>query len=302
MVFSFLQASEESDLPSENSSSGSDSENSVAKNLDTTSEAESNSVTDILGSDPTASPHPGPIIHEQITNRWSTFTKKGIDKADRKELLQKYPLISNIPSLKPPVLNPEIEGCLSETVLKQDSFLLKIQEQLATAISTVAIPMNTFFCNPHKDTKLHLTHLADATKLLTDLHHTLSSHRRYEISGLLDTNIKKTIMDRPIDEWLFGTDLTTNIKSSQEMKKASANLKAKRFKNRYHQSAPGSNSREASTSFLPKRPPLKPQIQKNREGGNNKRREDKPRFFGHPSAFKRQHEQRRQEFRKKYMT
>lgn len=72
----------------------------LTKNLDTTSEAEPNSVTDdILGSDPAASPHPGPIIiHEEITNRWSTFAKKGIDKADRKNLLQKYP------SLKPPVL------------------------------------------------------------------------------------------------------------------------------------------------------------------------------------------------------
>ncbi|CAG9821441.1 unnamed protein product [Phaedon cochleariae] len=184
---------------------------------------------EILGVDPLATRPTGPDVHEQIASRWTIFLQKGIEKVDRKELTEKYPPPNNVPALNPPKMNPEIQGCLTENLNKQDSFLTKVQEQLSAAICAVAIPLNTFFSSAADDTNPHLLHLANAAKLLADVHHTISSHRRYGVSGTLDHSVKKTVMDRPIDEWLFGSNLGDNVKSTKEIQKASADLKLKRI-------------------------------------------------------------------------
>lgn len=227
-------------------------------------------VTDLLGTDPLALPVVGLSVHEEIANRWLTFTKNGIVKEERKELINKHPIVGNVPSLNPPKLNPEIEGCATEHQLKQDKFLGRLQEQLASAISALAVPFNSFFCSPTEETNIHLSYLADATRLLTDLHHSLSQHRRFEISKTVNQDIKKSLMDMPMDTLLFGTNLSSNIKSSQELKKASEELKPKSVRTSVN--SPRSWN-QASTSrdpsFFARRPPTKNRIPryKRQEGG-----------------------------------
>ncbi|VEN48392.1 unnamed protein product, partial [Callosobruchus maculatus] len=176
---------------------------------------------EILGTNPLASAAVGPEIHAEIASRWTTFCRTGLDKDDRKSLMEKYPSPSNVEGLSPPMLNAEISVCLTENLLKQDKFLSTLQRQIAAAMSAIALPMNVFFSNPSDETNAHLQHLANGSKLLADVMHSLSRHRRYGLSNTMNNNIRKVVMDRPIEGFLFGDDLPNQIKTAQELKKSS---------------------------------------------------------------------------------
>nr|CAI5863572.1 unnamed protein product [Callosobruchus analis] len=176
---------------------------------------------DILGTNPLESAAVGPEIHAEIASRWTTFCRTGLDKDDRKSLIEKYPSPSNVESLSPPILNAEISACLTENLLKQDKFLSTLQKQIAAAMSAIALPMNVFFSNPSEEMNAHLQHLANGSKLLADVMHSLSRHRRYGLSNTMNNNIRKVVMDRPIEGFLFGEDLSNQIKTAQELKKSS---------------------------------------------------------------------------------
>jgi len=83
-----------------------------------------NSPVDILGSDPLAVVAVGPEVLAEITNRWTTFSRIGIDKNKRKTVMEKYPPPGNVEGLLPPKLNAEISACLSEALIKQDNFFV----------------------------------------------------------------------------------------------------------------------------------------------------------------------------------
>nr|CAI5830805.1 unnamed protein product [Callosobruchus analis] len=175
---------------------------------------------DILGTNPIESAAVGPEIHAEIASRWTTFCRTGLDKDDRKSLIEKYPSPSNVEGLSPPILNAEISACLTENLLKQDKFLSTLQKQIAAAMSAIALPMNVFFSNPSEEMNAHLQHLANGSKLLADVMHSLSRHRRYGLSNTMNNNIRKVVMDRPIEGFLFGEDLSNQIKTAQELKKS----------------------------------------------------------------------------------
>ncbi|VEN64297.1 unnamed protein product [Callosobruchus maculatus] len=141
---------------------------------------------EILGTNPLASAAVGPEIHAEIASRWTTFCRTGLDKDDRKSLMEKYPSPSNVEGLSPPMLNAEISVCLTENLLKQDKFLSTLQRQIAAAMSAIALPMNVFFSNPSDETNAHLQHLANGSKLLADVMHSLSRHRRYGLSNTMN--------------------------------------------------------------------------------------------------------------------
>nr|CAI5822348.1 unnamed protein product [Callosobruchus analis] len=212
---------------------------------------------DILGTNPLESAAVGPEIHAEIASRWTTFCRTGLDKDDRKSLIEKYPSPSNVESLSPPILNAEISACLTENLLKQDKFLSTLQKQIAAAMSAIALPMNVFFSNPSEEMNAHLQHLANGSKLLADVMHSLSRHRRYGLSNTMNNNIRKVVMDRPIEGFLFGEDLSNQIKTAQELKKVSAEIKIQSFPSTSGLGSrlpnkPSSGSRQTS-DFLAKR-------------------------------------------------
>lgn len=58
-----------------------------------------------------------------------------------------------------------------------------------------------------------LQNIIDATKLLADVHYTLSVHRRFLLSNHLDSSVKKVSEDCPVDDWLFGENFSQCVKS-----------------------------------------------------------------------------------------
>lgn len=180
---------------------------------------------DLLGTNPCENTQEGPEIHVEIANRWNLFLEQGISKEDRKSLLEKHPIVKNCKRLLPPILNREIQTCLGESSLRQDSFLQKIQEQLGSSLSALAEPLNTLFSNPKEETNALLPGLVDAASLLTDVHHSISLHRRYLVCPSLNPSLKKTIDDSPISSYLFGDNFSERIRDTQQMKKTTEELR-----------------------------------------------------------------------------
>ncbi|CAH1974390.1 unnamed protein product [Acanthoscelides obtectus] len=81
----------------------------------------------------------GPEVSTDVAALISEFLLKGIDKESRKTTLESYPCLANCSALQPPVINPEVRSCLSTNVVKEDTFLSKLQLQLASGISALAV-------------------------------------------------------------------------------------------------------------------------------------------------------------------
>ncbi|KAJ8972703.1 hypothetical protein NQ314_000070 [Rhamnusium bicolor] len=108
------------------------------------------------GADPTAHANPPEDIHGELVVRWSTYLKKGLTKEQRADIMDKYPVPENCSSLKPPALNMEVNACLNEKTIRQDKFLISLQEQIGCSLSALARPMNKLIESPHKEeTKRH---------------------------------------------------------------------------------------------------------------------------------------------------
>lgn len=230
----------------------------------------------------------GPEVHADISNLLSIFLTKGLDTETRKSTIEKYPILKGCTKLMPPELNAEIKPCVTTATLRQDAFLVKLQGQIAAALSALAIPLNTMYEatkeNPSDADKVQLEKLGDPVKLIADVFFSLSSHRRYLIVPSLDDSVKDILETCPIDSQLFGENFTEKLKTSKEAKKFGASIKKKpptprakppsrtlpSFSSSTKQMASTSTGR--SSSFLAqRRPPPKTRYKKEEERGPRKR-------------------------------
>ncbi|CAH1969169.1 unnamed protein product [Acanthoscelides obtectus] len=69
--------------------------------------------------------------------------------------------------------------------------------------------------------------LSDAGRLLSDVHHTLSVSRKELAILNLNKEWKETLIDSPVDEWLFGEDLEERLKAAKSLQFSSKQLKIK---------------------------------------------------------------------------
>lgn len=199
----------------------------------------------------------GEEIHENIAKNWTELLTKGLEKEERKTLLSKYPPAKNCPRLTAPTLNKEILVCIKDPTQRQDQFLKNTQDQLGCALAALAIPLNTLLNNPTEATNGILPALVDASKLMTDLHHTTSRHRRYLLGPHLNPQHKKTLDEAPIDSNLFGENLAETIKDSQQVTKTSSDLALGKMGPSKPSTAfkrqPHLNSKRVSAKFIKKK-------------------------------------------------
>lgn len=165
----------------------------------------------------------GPPINTETADYWSEILRNGLDKTLRKEIIEKYPVTENCLGLRSPKVNQEVTVCISETVLRQDNFFAYIQQQIGAGLSAMVVPIETVLKN--NENKQILKDMADSTKLLADVHHTISVHRRYLLSNHLDPAVRKVAEECPVNEWLFGDNFSQAIKSSQEIRKVGMGMK-----------------------------------------------------------------------------
>jgi hypothetical protein len=168
----------------------------------------------------------GPEFHEEIVNRWGKILKEGLDKDKRKNILEKYPTGKNLQLAKAPKLNDEILSSLPDQAVKQDNFLCQVQNHISAILTAMGSPINQIITQvpPPENDNTILKNLIDAGRLLTDLHYSMSKHRKYLIGPLLNSNLKKVVEESPITDNLFGDNLYDRIKSDQAIKKAGVEL------------------------------------------------------------------------------
>lgn len=171
----------------------------------------------------------GSTVHPDVAALLTEFTSQGLDKVLRKEAIERHPIVQNCPGLQPPTLNTELHSCLDSAVLRQDNYLSKVQLQLATGLSILAIPFDEQFrassLNNSENNQLALEQLATPLKLFADIFHSLSLHRRHLILPSLEPDVRKVLEDCPLDACLFGQKFTEHLKTSKEARTIGATLK-----------------------------------------------------------------------------
>lgn len=165
----------------------------------------------------------GPEIHEELVSRWHHLIKSGLDKETVSDLIIKYAVPKNGAFLKAPILNGEVQSCIPSATGKQDNFLVKMQSLIACAISAVAVPFNKIIIEDDKDNPM-LPLLVDLGKLLCNVQHAMSLHRKYLLSPHVSPSFKKLLDEVPSDLYLYGENLAERVKTNQAMKRTGSQL------------------------------------------------------------------------------
>ncbi|CAH1982146.1 unnamed protein product [Acanthoscelides obtectus] len=108
----------------------------------------------------------------------------------------------------------------------------KIQEQTAHSLAILGSQLNSLLSNNPNGSKELAASLADAAQLTCNIHHAISTHRKYNILP----SARKLAETSKTDEFLFGKNFVVDLKSLDAAKKASFELKANRA--RLFQKAP----------------------------------------------------------------
>ncbi|XP_060522519.1 uncharacterized protein LOC132699687 [Cylas formicarius] len=133
----------------------------------------------------------GPPIQQNVIN----IAQKGLHPEKRKNLLTKYTCPENGMGLRPPKLNTVVKEATTEAVQTRDHRLSNLQAQIASCLSAIGLVVTDL---------LKAQKLSDAGRLLSDIHNRETISRRNLVSMNLNKDLKKTLLDSPIDEWLFG--------------------------------------------------------------------------------------------------
>ncbi|KAJ8911110.1 hypothetical protein NQ315_003372 [Exocentrus adspersus] len=112
--------------------------------------------------------------------------------------------------------------------IKQDKFISALQQEIAQSLSAVALVLDKIL--PDQDQTDNLRTLSDACQILTNVHHSLSVHRRYRVLPFLNADCKKIVNTLQIDECLFGKAFNDVFKNEQLTKKTSQEIKKRTFK------------------------------------------------------------------------
>lgn len=226
-----------------------------------------------LGDCHTDSPEWGDDVFQDISNRWEPIFKAGLKKETKEEILKKYLFPKNVPSSKPPLLNPELSAALTEACKNRDSRIDKKQGQLGHAIAAIGKAMSGMI-NKNMESPDILKTLNDAGKLIADSHYLESDTRRSLIMPLLDKSYVIALKDRKRDNFLFGENLGEFIKSSRGVKKtgqlitpnpppmtsapANLNWKGPPRQHQNYRSQAGRGGGQRATTIIRRAPPLPP--------------------------------------------
>lgn len=186
--------------------------------------ASTSKIKECLGDDPVKMVKTGPPVNEETATYWLAILKNGLNKENRKELVEKHAITENCTLLQGPTINSEVSVVLTDSAIRQDNFFLHIQSQLGAGISALVDPIQKQIQQEAGSGEI-LQHLIDSSKILADVHHTISVHRRYLLSNFLDSSAKKVSETSPVDMLLFGENFSQSVKASKEMQKVGLGLK-----------------------------------------------------------------------------
>ncbi|KAJ8974148.1 hypothetical protein NQ317_003085 [Molorchus minor] len=188
--------------------------------------ANDDTMEEILGSNPLNKNVEGPELAPDLASRWESYLSSGIEKESRKKLIEKYNPPSNCKYLKAPTLNPEVEVLLATADNKKDKFLKNLQELMGKGITAGGEALTKLLTQRDiADTATGATQaLVDSGKLLTDIFHTVSNHRKYQLYKYFSDSVQKIATQQKIDTSLFGTDFAEKCKLAKSVEATAKEL------------------------------------------------------------------------------
>lgn len=168
-------------------------------------------------------------LHEALVLTWRDNLQNGMKKDDLTSLLGKYDIPSNLQTLLPPKLNPEVATILTKTNLMKDGSFVEVQNQIGKGLCALGKGINEILCHsediPLEIKKNLLNNFCDTGQILTSVFHRISITRRNMVTPFLNKNLKEVLYKSVPSEFLFGSDLGDNIKAAKAMEIVSKDLK-----------------------------------------------------------------------------
>ncbi|KAG6465371.1 hypothetical protein O3G_MSEX015111 [Manduca sexta] len=181
-------------------------------------------ILDILGESKKKPEVFGPGIQEEISKRWGRILCEGLDKDQKKGLMEKILVPENFQLVKAPKLNLEIAVVLIESTKNRDKRLEKAQNHLGLGIASLT-NLIAFLIEKDMDKLEIIKGLSEANQILLDLHFENTLNRRKLITYSLDKKFLDIVQDVQRDSMLFGENLTEKIKASKSAEKSGLQIK-----------------------------------------------------------------------------
>jgi hypothetical protein len=167
----------------------------------------------------------GPTLLQNVSYGFSKTAAQPLTKESRTNIRDKIKVPENCKEFIVPRVNTEIWKLLPAQAKIQDIEQQQIQQTLSAGLSSLAYIANNVATNKDKIPKEVVSSIIkqsmDSANLLGDQFQSISTQRRYEMKKFLNPEVSGICSGNfPASEYLFGTDLAENLKSS----KATASL------------------------------------------------------------------------------
>ncbi|XP_051159918.1 cactin-like [Leptopilina boulardi] len=222
----------------------------------------------------------GPELNKKLVDVWENILKAGLSKDIRKELIEKYPTAINCKILQSPKLNPEIKSVIGQLSLKKDSFQVLNQNQLSAGVIALGTCLSELLSKPQAEINVSqlIVLLADAGRILTDLHHRISLTRRSFITPGLNQLVKNVAEDCDVDTLLYGEKFTEKLSAAKSAEKSGKDIAKPSTKTPIEKKRV--YPKEAYPRPLNYRGPPKRSFKETRQGGHQK--EQRNRLYEKP--------------------
>ncbi|KAL7304625.1 hypothetical protein TKK_0002874 [Trichogramma kaykai] len=169
----------------------------------------------------------GESIKESIAAQWQKIVQTGLAKDAKLELLKKYPIPSNCPTLCHPELNDEFKAILGPG-LKKDYYQTVTQYQLGVSIGILGTAMTEVIRTQTAKAMTGIFEpIKDACRLLTDMHYGISRTRRSFVEPSLNLKNKNIAKESPIDRRLYGGNFSALLKTAKDTEQTSKGMSKK---------------------------------------------------------------------------
>lgn len=185
-------------------------------------------ILQILGEDPQTTNKEALVLHAAVCTRWSHILARNISEEDRKTLYNRYQIPSNLETLTPPEINPEIVPHLSSYHKNRDAGFVAFQKSLAHSLVALGFALNTILSEmnslPKEMKDKLLEPLWDSGRLQASLFCKISETRRTFLTQTLNKQFKELTENTCPGKYLFGPELGEKIKEARSLENMGKNL------------------------------------------------------------------------------
>lgn len=161
----------------------------------------------------------GPALLANVSVGFSKTVARPLTKESKSSLKEKIRVPENCKELIVPKVNTEIWKLLPSQAKVLDLKQQQIQEVLSSGLSTLASISNSIALHkaeiPKEVVSSVIKQAIDGANLLGDEFQSISGRRRYEMKKYLNPEYARICTAQvTASEWLFGSDLAENLKTS----------------------------------------------------------------------------------------